>query len=527
MRILIADDETVVLEGITHIITKYNSSYILETAQTGKEAIEKAQQFSPDVVLMDIKMPGIDGLEALDEIHRMLPQTILVIISAYEQFHYAQCAINLQVIEYLVKPVHKDRLLSLLKKIENLFETRSAERKKSLGLREKYQKLIPLFERDFVYRMITGIDSESMELYRELLDTPASLYSFMLVRIQIAPSLSGEARLEADMRISEEYNRIGQSLRQRYSCLLGPIHSSPFTILLTTHETHEYQARLRTIAAAECILKIIPEDLSAGIGIGGSYPWQPELGRSYQEALMALNSRHSEPILHYMDIFGKGQIERDLQLDNIEELLLDAVVQGQPDKVQEIFSQHLFPFINRPTRDMIRISQSIWESGVLALREARKRGFEENIGWPASPSPKTTTDELQQHYFPRLMDLFIRCATFIKEEQTQRLNTVVHAAKAYIDENYQNEDLYLEKIAKEACVSPYYLSRLFHCEMGLTLTDYLTKVRLEKALSLLEHGISIKEVSYQVGYADPNYFSRLFRKVYGMPPTEYRRKSEG
>lgn len=527
MRILVADDEAIVIEGLTHIISNYNSSYEIETAHSGREAIQTAERFHPDVVFMDIKMPGIDGLEALEEIHRILPQAILVVVSAYEQFTYAQSAINLQVLEYLVKPVHKERLLNVLKRIESLLSIRSAERQKSLGLREKYQKLLPLFEKDFIYRLITGIDRENLELYRELLDPPPGSYSFMLVRIRTVTPLSGEDRVEADMRISQEYTAIGQSLRQMYGCLLGPAHSSPFAILLATNEPDEYKTRLKTIAVAEYILERLPADFSASIGIGGAYPWLPELGRSYQEALMALSSRHSGPILHYMDIFGSEQPEWELQLDDIEEVLLNAVVQGRPEKVQAIFSERLFPILQHPIDDIVRVSQRIWESGVLALREARKHGFEEEPGWPSSPSTMSTSEEIQQQCFPRLLNLFVRCAMFIRDERTYRLNSVVHAAKAYIDENYQNEDLYLENIAKQACVSPYYLSRLFHTEMGITLTDYLTKVRLEKAVSLLEQGISIKEVCYQVGYSDPNYFSRLFRKVYGMPPTEYRRKSEG
>lgn len=527
MRILVADDEPIVIEGITHIIRNYNTSYEIQTANSGKEAIQTAERFHPDVVFMDIKMPGIDGLEALEEIHRMLPQSILVIISAYEQFTYAQSAINLQVLEYLVKPVYKDRLLHVLKRVEKLMETRSAERQKVWGLREKYQKLLPLFEKDLVYRLMAGIDRENLELYRELLDPPPGLFSFMLVNIRASSPLTGEARLEADMKISREYTQLGQLLHQRYNCLLGPAHSSPFAILMPSNETSEYQARLITISVAEFILEQLPSEFAAGIGIGGAYSWDPELVRSYQEALMALNSRGSGPILHFMDIFGSEHPEWEVQLDDIEELLINAVSQGRPEKVQEVFSQCLFPMLQRPKSDVVRISQRIWESGVLALREARKHGYKEDSNWPMGPSSMSTNEELQQQVFPRLLDLFLRCAAYIRDERAHRLNSVVYSAKAYIDENYHSENLYLEVIAKQACVSPYYLSRLFHTEMGITLTDYLTKVRLEKAVSLLEKGTSIKEVCYQVGYADPNYFSRLFRKFYGMPPTEYRRKSEG
>ncbi|HEX2955171.1 MAG TPA: helix-turn-helix transcriptional regulator, partial [Bacillota bacterium] len=134
-----------------------------------------------------------------------------------------------------------------------------------------------------------------------------------------------------------------------------------------------------------------------------------------------------------------------------------------------------------------------------------------------------TRDSFQKEYLPRLQGSLLTWARFIRENKTERLNAIVGAAKSYIDLQYKNDALNLEEVARQVCVTPYYLSRLFHAEMGMTFTDYLTKTRLEKAVQLLQNGVSVKEICYQVGYNDPNYFSRLFRKVFGVPPTEYRK----
>ena len=524
LRILVADDEQIVIDGITHILNTYNPTFEVKTARTGREAIQIAESFHPNAIFMDIKMPGIDGLEALEEIHKSLPQALLIIISAYEQFEYARSAINLQVLEYLVKPVNKELFIGALNKIENILRERDLERQKNLGIREKYQKLLPIFEQDLVLRFISGIDQESLIHYQDLLQSPSALYSFLILQLDLDKDLPGEILLDTEFTNSQQLNSIRQLIRLELGCLVGPVRANSLAILSPLQGNDEYQARISSISIAENILEYTNNN--ARIGVGKAYEFQPELGHSYNEALLALDSATPGSIQHYMDLIGTDSPNWENSLQDFEDNILEAIGQGRPERIQEAFSHRIMSFLQLESEVLERFSQRLWEICILAIREARKHGFKEDIRVPSLPE-ELTHESIQQKYIPHILSLVTHCARYIYNKRTSRLNSVVDSAKTYIDQHFKREDLYLEEIARHACVTPYYLSRLFHSEMGMTITDYLTKVRLEHAIKILEDGTSIKEVCYRVGYNDPNYFSRLFRKIYGVPPTEYRRKSEG
>lgn len=524
MRILLADDEQIVLDGLTRIIAQYDPAFRVQTAKTGREAIQVAEAFHPDLVFMDIKMPGIGGLEALEEIHRQFPQTILVILSAYEQFEFARTAIRLQVLDYMVKPITKDRLIDVLKRAQSLLDERQAERSHILELREKYQKLIPFFEHDLIFRIIAGMDpEESLAFYRDLLHLPDGLYTFMLLQLQCQGEDSGDDPWGSEYQIHQHLLHLSEAIRLKFSALTGPVSTNPLAFLLPLKEKDEYQARLESVALADSILRMVPPELNAAIGIGKAYAFPTGISRSYQEALMALGRRQLGAIRHFMDLFGVDEPDWELQFNEVETQILQAVEQGQTDSIRELLPHKLLALAHLFPDELQRIHRRCRELEILALRQARQHGYRSDHD--AIDPPEITKESFQQAYLPHLQGLLCTWARFIRENKTERLNTIVSSAKSYIDQAYANEGLNLEEVARQVCVTPYYLSRLFHAEMGMTFTDYLTKTRLEKAVELLQSGVSVKEICYQVGYADPNYFSRLFRKVFGVPPTEYRKGS--
>lgn len=524
MRLLIADDEQIVLDGLTKIINDFDASIDIKTAKSGREAIQAAESFHPDVVFMDIKMPGISGLDALEEIHRQYPQTISIIVSAYEQFEFARSAIRLQVMDYMIKPIYKDRFLDVLKKAERLMKERQAERRNALELREKYQKLIPFFEQDLIFRIVSGMDNpEHLEAFRELFDLPQGLCAFMVLQARLAVDEVQSDYWSSEYLIHQHLLRLAEEIRLKFGCLTGPVSTSPLMILVPLKGTDEYQARLDAVVFAESILRSIPTGLEAAVGIGKAAEFPSGLSHSYQEALMALSQKHLGPIRHYMDLFGAEQEQPDWEiwLSEMESKVLEAVCRGIPDRIPELLNQNLSALAHLSPADFVRLLERGKELEILALREVRKYGFQ---GTSLSPIPIGTSLESFQHlYLPRLQGWLMTCARFIGENKSERLNAVVSAAKIYIDDHYMEEALSLEEIARQVCVTPYYLSRLFHAEMGMTFTDYLTKTRLDKAVAMLQEGISVKEICFQIGYNDPNYFSRLFRKIYGVPPTEFRK----
>lgn len=529
MRILLADDEQIVLDGLTHMINGYEPTFNIVTAKTGREAIALAENHHPDVVFMDIKMPGIDGLEALKEIHRLLPQAILVVLSAYEQFEYARSAISMQVLDYIVKPIYKDRLFALLDKCRQILADRQAEREKALELKEKYHRVIPCLQQDLVLRIMSGMDArEIFQLYQELQDFHAGTFSFLLMQIKTEGASGPQDRLDAKYRSHERLLHLSQEIRWHMpNCLVGPVGTGPLAIIVPLLAADEYQARLESIAVAEGILRLVPPGFTAAIGVGKAYTAPGELSLSYHEALMALDRSFANPIRHYMDLFGTEKPDWEVQYLEVEQALLTDLGQGLAECNQDLVHRRLAEMLQQIGQDVVgQFLQRLRELEVLIVREARKYGFNAALqDFP--PMTALSKEEILHQYLPHLRGLCQTYAHFIRENKTKRLNAIVMSAKNYVDLNYMKEGLSLEEAARQAAVTPYYLSRLFHAEMGMTFTDYLTKVRMDQALQLLREGLSIKEICFKTGYGDPNYFSRLFRKVFGVPPTELRREIGG
>ena len=145
LKVMVVDDESIVVESIKYIIDKnFTDVMVSGTARSGREAIEKAELIKPDIIFMDIKMPGINGIDAIKEIREILPNAQIIILSACEQFEYAKEAINLGVSVYLLKPVNRSKMVEVIRQAAINYEETKLKRKRELDLKEKYEKVLPI-----------------------------------------------------------------------------------------------------------------------------------------------------------------------------------------------------------------------------------------------------------------------------------------------------------------------------------------------------------------------------------------------
>ena len=154
-KLFIADDEQIVIDSLTFIVNKsFSGIFTIESARSGREAIEKAERFIPDIVFMDINMPGINGIEAIRELRNKLQDCRFFILTAFDQFDFAKDACTLGVCEYLLKPVNREKIISILKKSMDDIEKERVKRKKELDLKEKMENLLPILENGFIYSIL-------------------------------------------------------------------------------------------------------------------------------------------------------------------------------------------------------------------------------------------------------------------------------------------------------------------------------------------------------------------------------------
>ena len=180
-RILLADDEGIVTNSLSFIIEKnFEGQYEIETAKSGRAAIEAAEHFRPDIVFMDIQMPGINGIEAMREIRKFAPSVIFVVLTAYDKFDYAKEAIGLGVFEYLNKPVNQKIVVEVITRAMKELDMRREKRKNDLQVMERLETVIPVIENGFIYSILFQEHfDEDIANYKNLLGIETS-YGYMM-----------------------------------------------------------------------------------------------------------------------------------------------------------------------------------------------------------------------------------------------------------------------------------------------------------------------------------------------------------
>ncbi len=521
LRVLVVDDEQLMLEAVCKILTP-ETAVELATARTGREAIELAERFRPDLVMMDIKMPGINGLEALAEIRRFNSQAVLVILSAYENFSYAQDAIRLDVFDYLLKPVNKTRILETIRKVQAHLEQQRAARQEELALRERYQKLLPLIENEFLHALQSGIDRVALAEYQDLLGIEFAAGCFMAVLYDEARS--GADDMEQKYRLRAKLIELADGIRHLFPCLVGPVKINPITVFVPLSRTDLTPAELETHYAMR-IMEYFQQNHGircARIGIGNIYEHPGSLGRSFQEAILALNYATGQPVCFYQNYRDLTAAGGETELREQTQAIVEAVRFGHLYRVETLLNRLTVRYTGAAVTDRNLFLCEMLELLLAAYRVVREH-TRASVGYPNPVQLLPAFGEycdvaaVLEHVSRQILSL----TEAIKSGRAQQVNTVILQAKQQIDQLYQ-EDLSLDDLAQAVAVSPFYLSRLFREELGVSFTEYVTKLRLEKALNLLADGLSVKECCFAVGYNDPNYFSRIFRKHYHVSPTEYR-----
>ena len=153
--IMIADDEGIVLDSFTYLLNEeFGDSISIETAKTGRSVIELAERYRPDICIMDIRMPGINGIDAIKEIRKRNPGIIFIVISAYDKFGYAKEALSLGVMDYLNKPVDRQKFIDTIRKAMEQVDVREEKRAKELEILEKMETVTPIIENGLIYNLL-------------------------------------------------------------------------------------------------------------------------------------------------------------------------------------------------------------------------------------------------------------------------------------------------------------------------------------------------------------------------------------
>lgn len=522
-KIMIVDDEAEVREGIAHKIDWNALGFeIVADAENGRDALEKAESLDLDVVLTDIKMPFMDGLALGAELAKRKPGLKLIVFSGFDEFEYAQEAIKLNVVEYVLKPVNAEDLTKILGRVKNLLDAEIAQRRNIAQLTEVYQKSLPLMREKFLQELLRGtLDPREIDQQMEHFGV-----SIREGRYKVAAVCSIGYREGRDPAIAREL--VPVSVRQTVDDILrGRCHREIFlnlasVIVVTAWDQDPVEAMMSLMGevCAECA-RIL--GVTVTVGIGRACESAAELHRSYAEARAATEYKvlagAGKPIyIQDMERLERAPLELD---DHREQQILSAIKFGSREQLSTLIDQLL-------EGDGVGWSAQARLIGILGalmpIIQRYKLGEKEMLGDRDTWLPLLREDTSLQKQRDWLLDLCIRMSGCLDQRRVSTAKRLVEEAERYIRDHYQNSDLSVDKLCDHLHISQSYFSTIFKQETGRSYVQYLTDVRMEHAVELLRTtDDKTYLVAEKVGYDEPNYFSYVFKKRFGVSPSQFRK----
>jgi len=489
--VLIVDDEEPVLESFSHMLAEGIEGFALAgVARNGFDAMKAIHELKPDVVFMDINMPGIDGLDTIARVHETVPDTAFVLCTAYERFDIARRAIPLGVSAYLVKPVTKRMFTETLEDVrERLGRDRPAVAPDSARSDTARALIEGAFIRDELPRPMSA--GRWRELREALsLDSDRALVAF--------------AWVDPDERAGPDpFPGVNARLARKYRFVFATHLSLGLYFVSGDADPERFVRDLR----AEMDSVAGPE---RACWIGAGDPAQaPDFSGSYAAAHGRIRELRARSEALVRERLGIAALRQKLGFVTPPDFLARF---GE-------WRDSLFASLSF-TEAKLRLVSAV----VLLLDDATGcyRAGEGDCSLPfldpaAEAAPLETPAECARWSDAAVEGLAARA----ERERTANLPVPLVRALSYIASRF-HEPLQLADVAEEARVSPAYLSRIFGEHLSVSFVEYLTELRVETAERLLrERALSVKEVAHAVGFQDPNYFSKAFRKRTGLSPSAY------
>ncbi len=535
-RVLLVDDEVLVREAISENIRWDDLGYELAgNCQNGKEAIEFLEKNSVDVVLTDICMPFVDGMELSEFIYKNYRNINIIIFSGYDDFEYAKKAIKYNVEEYLLKPVTASELSKVLIDLKEKMDSKKMEAEKYIRLYESYNKNKLLIQSKVLDDLIKGsktIEENEKALRENNIILDASGYRVAIVEID--PDGDKKAQDEQMKQYSSlmtfaVYNICDEILQHNKTGLACLGNDNRVFLLFKTNTPKSFEQEVKSICS-ELSGKILQfMKLRVTIGIGRAVNNKEDIHRSYEEAEYSMKYQYlfgESSIIDMNDIIKKKEVNGDIVLEVMIDSLVLAIKINDKAGIDQILKQ---------IEEAIKVALPVKNRSDLYLQQImialcntlKAAEMEENRIY--SFRNQMLTDIADAKSLGKVMELLKDYSYRISSEIEMQKNIggkkQAMLAVDYIEKNYADPDLNLNSVCSYLSISTSRFSTIFKNITGETFMEVLIRIRMQKAKELLENtDLKNYEIAEKVGFSDPHYFSISFKKMTGKTPSEYARE---
>ena len=527
LKVFIVEDECLVREGIRDNISwKENGFEFVGEAEDGEMALPLIRKTKPDLLITDIKMPFMDGLELSRIVSQEMPETKIIILSGYDDFEFAREAIRLHVDQYLLKPITRVALEDALTQIKAKIEKEQEQKNYDLQYLHELQNYEQYEMRKF-FEEITAGTLKVGDIYQKAqqlgINIDAGCYNLVLF-VEQPQAMSGEYS-DVTARFQD---KLFETFIDEEQYLLFRCNLMTYAVLVKGEVSNieEYTQRCVADISGQCENL---DGLSWYVAEGTMVERLSALPKCYNDANSRLSLRHIYPATH---IFGVGSeassnVNDDISsLDNLDVEKIDSMItrnflQTGLDSEIDQFVDNYLKNLGSATESLLFRQYILLSARFNAAIVAKGLGENQDEFLKTLPDINAAieSDEAREY----LTAVFRRVIEVRDAESKNRYNSILKTAMNYIDEHFADEDISLNTVAKTVNVSANYFSAVFSQETGETFIEYLTKKRMEKAKQLLRQtSMRSGEIAFKVGYRDPRYFSFIFRKTVGCTPRDYR-----
>ncbi|MGL1893017.1 MAG: response regulator [Spirochaetaceae bacterium] len=510
-KLLIADDEQLERDALKYIISKSIDNIIdIDEATNGREAISKAQACKPDIVILDINMPGINGIEAGWKIREKNENIAIIFLTAFHQFDYAHEAIKINVEDYIIKPSSESRIIEVMNKVTKKLLKRNIENRHKENIEIKLNKATDYLSSEFIYNLATrNMSKDKFRDYTTILDMDFTQGRGFILKLDYESyPISIQSDYQKHILKKRCLHIINNVLIKYELCFRFNMELNNIYILIFS-SNNKLEINLEEIS--DIIRKKIKVDINIESIIG--------YGSTFFNSDMALGSfTQAKSILCTVD--KKNDLKSEHLPIELEINLEQSIIAINKTKTEELFEE-LELWLQRPGISF-DAKRHACKSLVIILRHAASTQF---------PNGECNIDTVDINDAVTLHELITSIKIFLNEildkisEMYQIENSpAIRRACEFIQSNFKN-DISLEETAMYCNLSTFYFSKIFKVETGKNFVHYLTEVRIKKSKELLrETNLSMKEITASIGYNDPNYFTRVFKKVENISPSDYKNK---